>query len=256
MVTERAPYTVACSAGGETPAVLRSWREARSYAQGVANRLDIECAITDRFGTSTLVRRASFAPNREWDPFRDRPFFHPNPEHPRSRKRFLRNEPQGWTPGMGPSTTRIKPREFFGMNDNSGLLAAFAPPVLLLGIVLFLTRKQGELGADALVRKMQQQLPGIPRAPGGPPRPTRPEVRNGGRKMMPAIKGRYAARKLYGNAVLASQASGSLRKLALNKEDPSLSNLAAKLQQISNELMSKAHANDAGFVRAKMAPRG
>jgi hypothetical protein len=158
MVSERAPFSVVCGGTLERDAaVFTEERAARSYAQGVANRDDAQCAITDRFGRTELVRRASFAPDREYDPFRDRPFFHPNPEHPRSRKRFLRNEPQAWTPGMGPATTQIRPREFFGMNGNQSLLAALAPPVLLLGIVLFLSRRRdGELGAEALVETMKQ----------------------------------------------------------------------------------------------------
>jgi hypothetical protein len=71
--------------------------------------------------------------------------------------------------------------------------------------------------------------------------------------MLPAIRGRRKARKLYGSAVLASQASASMRRLSESGGDPSLANISAKLQQISNELMSKAHVNDAAFVRGKMA---
>lgn len=120
MVRERAPYTVRCSGLDRGVATFREYAAARSYALGIANREDVQCAITDRFGSSEIVVRSGPVDprRREYDPYRGRPFFHPNPEHPRSRKRFLRNEPQGWTPGVGPSQTQIRPEEFFGMDPH------------------------------------------------------------------------------------------------------------------------------------------
>lgn len=232
MVADRAPYDVVCRGLDPTPGRFATLRAARSYAQGVASREDVECAITDRFGVSTLVRRASFAPDREYDPYRRQPFFHPNPEHPRSRKRFLRNEPQAWTPGVGPSQTQIKPREFFGMDDGDdtmNLLGAVAPPLLLMGAVLFLMRPRGDLGDD-----------GAPRG----------AVR---RHVVRVQKGRHAARKLYGSAVLTAQAAGSMRKLALDMQSRSIAQEAVSLQRTSRRLLDRAMRLDPGFVQKKIS---
>lgn len=229
MPRERAPYSVRC--GGLDPGVARftEYAAARSYALGIANREDVQCAITDRFGNSEFVVRSGPVDprRREYDPYRDRPFFHPNPAHPRSRKRFLRNEPQAWTPGVGPSQTQVKPQEFFGMNNTTSIIAAVAPPAMLLGLVLFLTRPRGE-------------FEGLGRGPGG----------NGiGRRQ----RSRHDARKLYGSAVLTGQAAASMRKLALERRDRDIAQESVALQRMSQRLMDRAASADREFVAKKLS---
>jgi hypothetical protein len=121
------------------------------------------------------------------------------------------------------------------MNDTTSLLTAIAPPALLLGFVLFMSRPRGLEGLD------QEQLP--------PPRPT---GRNG---IATHQRRRHAARKLYGSAVLTAQAAGSMKTLALRLNDRGIAQHALNIQRSSNELMRRASQADAGFIRSKMERR-
>lgn len=230
-------YNVVCNGLDRTPGTFPDLASARSYALGIANREDVQCAITDKFkNIEIVVRSGPVDPlRREYDPYRGQPFFHPNPEHPRSRERFLRNEPQGWTPGMGPAQTQIRPREFFGMNDDHSILAALVPPALLLGVVLFLTRPGAGLGDE--LAPMEH-----PRDGSAPGKPT----------LLPSIRRRHAARKLYGSSVLAAQAAASMRTLAVEARDRAIANEAARLQTVSRALLDRASGYDSEFVRSKL----
>ncbi len=274
MITERAPYTVRCAGLDPEPAVFRENAAARSYALGIANRENVQCAITDRFGQSELIVRSGPVDprRREYDPYRDRPFFHPNPEHPRSRKRFLRNEPQAWTPGMGPSQTLIRPSDFHGMNNARSLLADFGPSMILLGFVLYVSRDRDMLmGLSAEEDELpfyspSQRASWIPRRPPAEqtilklptsrprtPSSTYPSYVNGQSRNMAALKRRHAARKLYGSAVLVGQAAGSMRKLSSDTKNPRFQQESSRLQNMSNSLMSRANDYDADFVRKKLS---
>ena len=228
----RAPFTVVFGGLDKTPARFDRHDAARSHALGVANREDVQCSITDRFGNSELVVRSGPVDplRREFDPYRGQPFFHPHPQHPRSRERFLRNEPEAWTPGIGPAQTEVRPREFFAMHDladprQSGALAALVPPLLLFGVVAFLARPRdlGELAQEDVVTADL------------------------------APRRRAAARRLYGSAVLAAQASGSMKKLAVEIRDRTVAEDALELQRMSRRLLDRAFRFDRKFVQAKLS---
>ena len=242
--SERSPYTVRCSGLDRDPAQFHERRAAYSYAQGIANHENVQCAIVDRYGNTEMVQRGSYAPDREYSPYRDQPFFHPNPAHPRSKKRFLRNEPQGWTPGMGPSQTQVRPQEFFEVDTEERPIVRLIAPALLFGLVLFLSRETGELADTEL-----------PTAPGASPRPGQPRLTNGKRGMLPGVRNRRAARKLYGSAVLSLQASDSMGRLAVETKNREIANISARLRAISNRLMGSAQSYDAGFVQSKVGER-
>lgn len=247
-MNERTPYTVVCSGLDRTPGTFPSYAAARSYALGVANREDVQCALTDRFGnTEIVIRTGPVDPlRREYDPYRWQRFFHPNPEHPRSRERFLRNEPQAWTPGMGPAQTQIRPQEFFDVDDDQpSLLSVFVPPLLLLGVVGGLIwsqrRRDDDLGDG----------PDVERARATYDEPSR--LRVNGKRSSASPGRRSSARKLYGSAVLAAQAAGSMRKLALETRDREIATRAVELQRTSRQLLDRARTYDPGFVQGKLS---
>jgi hypothetical protein len=142
------PYSVVCpgTVGGDEPSTFSALRDALCWAQNTADAYDAQCLVTDRLGNSMELRRgSSFGPSNfcpfPRDPARSplapEPFFHPNPEHPRSRRRFLRNEPESFVPGGGdPSPVSARPRDFFGGNlplmASPSLVSQFRQELLLL----------------------------------------------------------------------------------------------------------------------------
>lgn len=235
---DRAPFVVQCAGLDSSPATFPSYAAARSYALGIANRENVQCAITDRFGSVSeiVVRSGPVDPlRREYDPNRHQPFFHPNPEHPRSRKRFLRNEPQGWTPGRGPSQTQVRPKDFFGMGDDSttaNVLTAVLPPLALFGVVAFLVRSRSMSGLEDDAIAPRAQVVGM--------------------RQMPSQRRRHAARKFYGSHVLAMQSAVSMRKLAQSTGSPIAQKRAVAMAQMSRVLLNDARAADPRFVERKL----
>ncbi len=116
----------------------------------------------------------------------------------------------------------------------NSLLTAVAPPALLFGFVLFMTRSRDLDGLG------QEQLP------------SRSTGRNG---ITAHQRQRHAARKLYGSAVLTAQAAGSMKTLALKMNDRDIAQQAVNLKRSSNELMMRASRADAGFIQSKMEKR-
>jgi len=115
------PYSVICpgTVGGDEPSTFSALRDALCWAQNTADAYDVQCLVTDRLGNSMELRRGSgrcaFPRDPALSPLAPEPYFHPNPEHPRSRRRFLRNEPESFVPGGGdPRPTAARPRDFFG----------------------------------------------------------------------------------------------------------------------------------------------
>jgi len=93
------PFRVQC--GPNLIGVFPGHRLAMCAAQNVADHEDVVCIVTDRLGRSIqLVRGSGLCPDAgERYPYPESvPRFHPHPEHPRSRRRYLRNEPEAYVP--------------------------------------------------------------------------------------------------------------------------------------------------------------
>lgn len=111
------------------------------------------------------------------------------------------------------------------MSEQSGLLAAFAPPILLIGAVFLLARPRGELGEGMVVRT----------------------------KQLPAQTRRHQARKFYGSAVLARQSAISMRKLFYDTGSRPAREHARAMAMLSRRLLDDAARMDRSFVREKLS---
>lgn len=88
------PYKVICRNSRESGGTYSSRRDADCAAQNIADHEDTICMVMDRWGQGHQVMRGS-GRCAQRDPYPTSvPRFHPHPEHPRSRERFLRNEYQ------------------------------------------------------------------------------------------------------------------------------------------------------------------
>ncbi len=115
------------------------------------------------------------------------------------------------------------------VTDRPSLLAVLAAPVLLLGAVFFLTRKDTGLGEEPAER--------VTLVP----------------KQLPAQRRRHQARKFYGSAVLARQSALSMRKLFYDTGNPAARERARSMAMMSNVLLADARRMDPGFVREKLS---
>lgn len=104
------PFIVTCR-GSREGGSFTSSRLAMCAAQNIADHEDTICSVTDRLGRSIqLMRGSGLCPDAgERYPYPESvPRFHPHPEHPRSARRYLRNEPEAYVPVQESREERMK----------------------------------------------------------------------------------------------------------------------------------------------------